>query len=106
MFLLSLCCVYLLSIFKKWNGEHHDPTIQPRSYHQYSNNIDASPKKPIDKEQLLELLQSHGVKTDSINNLKTTDTFRSFRSLIYEKTMYKRTNDLFILNDLIKTTLM
>lgn len=33
--------------------------------------VDASLKKPIDKEQLLKLLQSHGVKTDSINNLKT-----------------------------------
>lgn len=33
--------------------------------------VDASIKNPIDKEQLLKLLQSHGVKTDSINNLKT-----------------------------------
>jgi hypothetical protein len=28
-------------------------------------------KKPFDKEQLLKLLKSHGVKKDSINNLKT-----------------------------------
>ncbi len=33
--------------------------------------IDASLKKPIDKEQLLKLLQSHGVKADAINNHKT-----------------------------------
>ena len=28
-------------------------------------------KKPFDKEQLLKLLKSHGVKKDSINDLKT-----------------------------------